>query len=95
MKKYITVLNNEKYNAIDIYTGYDKAKKEYYITFAAVKLEGVFVKFELFSAPYKRYPLLTVNRQSKKAQAQAEQIAQDDFEIYLNHFTKHNNLTIA
>lgn len=69
-------------------------KNTTYLTFAAVRLDGVFVSFEIFSSPYKRYPLLTVSRQSKKAQAQAEQLAQDDFEIYLHHFTKYNNLTI-
>ena len=94
MKKFIPILNNEKYTHIDARMSYDKEKKAYYLSFAAVKIERGFVAFELFSSPYKRYILETVNRQSKKAAERVEAEAVRDFDIYLSHFAKCHNLTI-
>lgn len=96
MKKFLKLKENSNgYTHIDAHTGYDKNKKHYYLMLAPVKYDekSGFITVELYK-DVKIISLLDVKRASNGAQAQAEKIAIDDFEIYLHHLLRCKNLML-
>lgn len=96
MKKFLKLKENiNGYTHVDAHTGYDKNKKHYYLMIAPIKYneKSGFITIELYN-DVKIISLLDVKRASKNAQAQAEKIANDDFDIYLNHLLRCKNLML-